>query len=641
MAAKKTDDAQIGKLVRGYQSRMDDLEPFHKAMALETAYCLKQAHWEDAAGMDLRPSRLQPVGRQLLQTVMHMAAQISRSEVYIDARPVDRRGDLDKAEVARQLLEAEIQSPRKLYHLLRDRLALFSLAGRMSALKVSFDPDIGPFGEVLFNEVNGQHIAWTKGYFTAHDPHCPELWETIPMDRDSLMAMRPQGWDVDGLVPDAEDELDAEYQDFPGQSDIGANGAVREQHLFSDKYKIVIRWTRNLKQRVKEEKAYHKLHADMRFMQCGKRPEMGCGFRSLPQWQARQVLPERDQRMCPGCGGDLHRVDAVAVEEARLAYPDGRIQIFAPNQGKLIAEDRWPQRMRSFPYLIFPVRDYPGEAMGSSITSEMYTRQSQLDIMDRQAMEQMAESRPLWALPDGDVLADYQKRPFYFGDDQGNIAFYKAAFGRSGIELHQPAGLPAAWATARNSFAADFERSQGTNDMSLDPDRSRNIPVGTVQAFERIRELPVDHLIERLRWWESILFGCTWDIMREEYTDERLRRIYGPDGVEKIQAIRVSEYPDMDVQVTASPTLARTEKAAAETSAYIAGLPRHIRRFVARNLNVPVSVLRELERDEDALGQPQPGGAPGALPAAAGGLGAAQPVLQRPQPSPFGAGVPR
>ena len=608
---------------------------FHDAMTVELDRNLKFRHYHDDTGNEDKPQRVKPKGRQTWATTRHKSAQISRSEIYFDVRPVDREFDPAVADLVRGLMEQEIHNPLKRYQQVRDMVALGALAARVWYARLDWCPEIGPFGEILPALVDGRDLMRAPGFESIHDPRCPWVLELRRVRPAGIKAMK--GWkntsDIkadngrpsgDGDTPDGRGIVDV-YRDS------SATPKLRESQL-EEFVTVAFLWERNKpsKRNVpRPDGGITKLQPRDQYLQCSNMDGQGCGYKSATLGKVLDPTLTSTQEAsypammpfgCPTCGGDLHRIDQTVGEYSFSS--DHSLTISAPYQGLEFYNGPWPFDMRSVPYLEFQCYPNPIDPIGQSETSVNWTMQIAHNLVMRLGLEHMMLAKPYWAIPEG--VTDYKRDPWEFGDLQGLGIYFNPLDVQPGtMHVMQANGLPPAWGLLQGSLDSQLRQDMGTNDLSMSQENSRNIPVGTIQAMERVNELPVDHQIDRFRLEESIFFGVWFDMWRETTTEQKMVRYHGEQGRTELQAIKGADLPNVDLIVTANPALAKVDGEVIKSMQTLLGMPPYTWEFMARRLNIPISEVNDLkqqmQQDQQAqmqmqaqMGAPPPGAEPGA-----------------------------
>jgi hypothetical protein len=614
-------------------------------MTKELDFSLKLRHYDDDYG-GTPLARLKPRGRELLERIRHNAAQVSRSAIYLDVRPSRRAigGPTEElatelADAAKAMLEDEIYDPLKRYQQIRDKVALGALAARMWWAAVEFDPDLGPSGELVWRLGDGRLLMWTVGFESPHDLRCPCVIEVLPrMPLDDIKRMK--GWKNQDLVkPDDGWKL---HPQNSSTTDSAASLAATTGYPepdgagYGQTALIVKLWERGRYETTKRENIKEPLlkPAD-RYMVCSQAAGGGCGFRTPPQSDSGSgAYPEAVPGACPDCGGDLMRVDAEAVTQELLAYRRGRsLTIFSPLSRVELYNGEWPYEssrggMRTVPYIVVQFFEHPSpdEPIGQSMTSEHKSMQLASDMTLRLGLEQMVLAKPYIVHPPNATAYDYLGEPWEGRPEQGLSIFMKGEYGQS-LSLLQSSGLPVAWGTLHQALQNVFRSATGSADLSIAPSATKDIPVGTLQILEQSGEIPVEHLIEKFRREEGIGFSVAFDIKRATGIRESGVRMQGDEGRWRVTLLRAADLPDMDITVTADPSLKKLDMDHFQALMQFASAPPAMREFAGRALGIPKSEIARLEELEaqggggmpgQALGPEQAPGAAPPLPMAAG-----------------------
>lgn len=576
-----------------YFERRDSLMAVNYSQDEELRFGLKGEHWRERGERYGMAERIQPVGRELKQEIVHLTEQVAGAEIYLDVRPNDREADAYLASMAKQYMEWELNNPQKHYRRLRKRMVKFALAGRMWGLALDFDPQMGRYGEILPREVDGRRTGWPSNFYNPHDMKCPNWWETQRLHKDTVRTT--SGW-RNNRDPRPDGDI------LPGATQMGDQAfavpwtPADQGQQAGDIVSVIRFWEKDFTT-VLGESQYKTLKRDERYMACGYNDEDGCGWKSPRQHGMPFKLPAVEPGACPRCGGDLHRRDAEEEFPEYLVYPLGRLTIGSPYESKPYYDDEWPQKMRSFPCLMFTYDDYPWEIVGESYTSEMWSSQQMIEVIDRVGIEHMMQALPRMAVPE-DRIKDYRGEEWYNGEDQGLLLFYP--FGNPhGIEMLEAKGAPDAWGMMRETFASRFDRAKASNDIRLDAGRSRDIPVGTIQAMQEVQELPARGLTNDLKWLEAVFVGCWWDMARDRSTnpERRIGRLLGDDGQWQLALLRLDEQPGYDFTIMTENAFRRFAVEDAQRIQALAQLDPPTRKLMARAYGINIADLLEYEQD--------------------------------------------
>jgi hypothetical protein len=153
-------------------------------------------------------------------------------------------------------------------------------------------------------------------------------------------------------------------------------------------------------------------------------------------------------------------------------------------------------------------------------------------------------------------LLNSKGEPFEFTDAPGQIAYFNDPLAANLTQHFQGSGLPAAWGTLAMAIENKFRANVGTSDVATAPERTRDIPVGTIQTMVQQGEIPVEDHISVLMEDEGIFLGCVLDaIVGGAWPAEKWIRTLGPTGVYAMQAVRATDLPQVDVFVTGTPRI--------------------------------------------------------------------------------------
>lgn len=603
-------------------------ESWDKAIGEELDFSLRLKHYVDDTANVRDRRRIQPKGRELYGKLRHKSAQIVK-EMHLDVRPVDQVTDPQSADMAKWVLQSELENPIKDYKTIREGVVLGALAARVWCAALDWHPEIGAFGEIVPRILDPRSLYWTPGWSSPHDLTCPWVIEVKTMRVADIRAMgKFGGWKNTSQVHADSGERKVRSQAGdpslpPGQTRLPADtgNPTGGETDIEARATVLLCWFRDYENtRTQPAGEARILPQGDRYMAC-----VSCGYTEKGAGPVAD-LPEVGGP-CPTCGNPLQRIDAEVPTEEVLTYPKGRLVICAPFSDVTLYDDKWPYQIRTVPYLVVKAYGHPVELFGQSDTSLDWSLQLISNAMLRLGYEQMAENRDIIIAPE-DGLLDASGEPWQFGDAQGRVAYWQGP-GPPNVQHFQGSGLPPAWSTFFGSVQNVLMRDMGTSDIVVGPQETKNIPVGTVQAMEQQGEIPVEHHKQKLWQAESIFFGVWLDMIRELWTEKRLVRMLGPQGQVIFQSLRGMDLPNADVTVSAAPAIDNIDPAEVNALLAVLNAPPPMRKLLARKYNIPAQDMQQFEQDEmewmqkqqSMMGAPPMGGGPGG-PMPAGGPGA-------------------
>ena len=578
----------IAEVIRWHEDAKNFYAPWHSLVGSELSFTIDSMHYDDDQERD--PQRIKPVDPSLLNLQRHKSAVILKAAAHYELRPVDDQDDPQAAADGKALLDQVMNDPESEFEDALEDVVDGSLAARVWGIEVGFDPECGLGGEVTFEATDPRHVFWTPGFKSPHSKRCPWLIIEKPMLPAEIAAKAGDGWrDVIDVPTDAAAVASAHGGSSAGPIRDTTSGGTATSET---KYVTVLFCYERFVKDMKPVKTYRVVDPDDRHMWC---PE--CGFRGMPQKTLDVTLPEHGDP-CPDCACPTERVDGEAVEEEVLAYRKGRrLRIVAKCAAREFYNDRWPFDTRGFTTILYSPYNHPVNPIPNSDTYYYRSLTCVADAMLRLGYEQMRKAHGIILAPQ-DSLFDAYGEPFPFSEHR-DVAYYDNDFLAPGaIQWFQPPGLNQAWSAYFNTIQGVFAANKGTGDLGMTPQQSKDIAVGTIRTLVETGEIPVDRHIRRFQRFKSLVLTRAYEIMRSMLTTERAVRVLGPDGAFAVRRIRASGLPGYDVVVTAEPKIAQVEIDRVNALRQVSAQPPHIRRFLARALNIPPSWLAELEAAE-------------------------------------------
>jgi hypothetical protein len=610
--------------VRQWEHRSDYYRNENDLYGRLIAFSLDMEHYRRNHGFQADSRRIQPKGQQLYNLIRHKAALLSTPPINIEARPVQPVADADAAIIARRVIETKLENPMTRYKLVRHRMVLSALGGGRGTVAIEYDRMAG--GVVLRN-TDPRFLMHTPGFLDMHDPRTPDVIEIVPMRLSAVRRKRASGWSVpadlraDNWKPDhpsgvAQDshwvELDSEGPNNPS-ADVG-DGT-------DDDGIVTILKCYSRRDPFSETRA-------------------ASVPRELPQEQwfwtddAGQRIPLLEAPNPPFPGA---RLVTTAEDERQLEmYPDGYLCIIAPfYQGKKpLWTGSWlpdavntDVRLRSFPFMDMPGYLHPLRRTGLCDTQLNVTMQ-QIDNMSfRAAWEQMRMAQLIGVVPFGKLFKSDGRTAFELSDDPIQMAYAMDRLSMEGISWTQAPGMNSALPQFRQMLDRQWSYI-GTGDIAMPAERSRDIPVGTIEAMQRTGDLPVQMHRDIMQAEESIAFGVILDYERAYRSDKELVQWVTDSGELASAYVSGSDLVDANVIITASPDWRALDsdriQAVAQFVGQMAGMPQ-LMSAMAPLAGIPPEGVRNIQR---AVAQMQMQQQMAAMQQAAPGQTAPQPVTQ-------------
>lgn len=590
----------------------------------------KQKQYVNDSGNTLDRIRTQPKGNEVFNLVRRKTGEIAGTPIYLETWPVDSGEDAESAKDAKRVLAQAIHDPLKRYRLRRRAMIAGALTAGTWYMTVEWDKSIGPFGDLRFSTRSPMQLLPCPGCLDIHDPRCPYIleWDDVPLDE--VMDKGGKGefdWkNTTGLWPDNK-----------GKYDTADDYARSQSHPMPDRdygyetVRVVKKWLRgDMSTSIVPEK-YSALPPDERYMACP------CGYKTMDgQRDEAGQLPLKGG-LCPVCYESdpqkismLQRIDAERTNGHYLRYPTGRLIIFAPIQKRIFYDGPWPEKSRSFRVFQFRAYENPEEYHGQNDAALHWSHQVILNSLRRMGYEQMRASKRLIIMAGGPGpgkgLQDHRGRPFLLSDENGYVAYTSQPTTQGMITEFQGQGLPAMFPSYYNIINGALQSTLGSSDLGITPENSKDIAASTVRQLSQMANIPVADHKDVLNEEEGVFLGCVLDIQVEHMDVPKAVRYFGPEGQAIVARLRAADIPNVDVIVTAQPTLRTEQIEDLKVFQQWATLPPPIRKIAARRLGLAPSEIAEFEAEVAKMQQAPPmGGAPNGPPAPAmppGGQGA-------------------
>ena len=561
-------------------------------------------------GYDERdPRSIQIRGQELQDTVRSIAAEVTARPRNLQARPVDRIDDPESAEITASLIEMELENPWKGFQAQYEAAIISCQERRLGLVWMDWEPDLHPFGEILFSFHDPRRILWDECY----DPHHP-LCNTMIREYDLPVDLARERYAAPWLEPDAKPGARVRDMRNANQPLIRAahGGPLLPDPDRPDSVTLWQCWYKNDRTIKRKERpgSYQEWPAEKRYLRCP-----GCGYRSQTQGklqaQGRIEGELPDEMMgCPACAeqgltGILERIDGALEEQEVRQYARGkRLMIFAPFQpnpenDEPLYKGNWPiPGARSYPGLFLTANVKPGRPMGPSQTTAMWDQQIASDQLRTQGVRRVLEHRNFWALPRVGVT-DLKGEQFQFRDDQLNIMLTDE-MNRAAIQTFNSTGLDPMFPSVFGIAQEALTRYRPIADLGLTPESSKDISGVALAQMNRMGKIQVEHFLRRCNSELSKFSGVLWDYIRATYTPERIARLR-IDGTDKLMRLQGDELPNYDFVIESAPDFSGLEKSRSEAAQWAMQVihdPLTVPYFdiLAEINQLPKSVIRRIEK---------------------------------------------
>lgn len=601
-------------------------QPWSDLITEELEFFFDLAHYQSDNGNTRSLTRIQPADLTLWSAVRRQWAQISNAPIYFNAMPVDRDTDPDAAELVKRNIERVIHDPRLMYKRKRRRAIMGALVGRQWYLAAEWRRDVSDYGDAVFRLVDPRQAFPEPGYQDIHDPACPAFYEYRELTRDELERLsEDEGWDIEGL-PDADDAREnvssgSDPSLKPGQvrltSDTGAGAPGTE---LKGRYGFVVAWYRSDPEAIRDVEPAGSVPLDKseQYMKCPT-----CGWQDhMADRDEAGELPMYGQP-CPHCAAKMRedaltepdpdavlpimeRVDLIEEEVERARYPHGRHVVVHWQTRRVVRDGAWPYEkpdggtLRSFPYMQVRCHEDVRWMYGNSETSIHWRMQLILDGLLRFAYEQMSRNVDVIVAP-WNGLVDAKGRTFRFTDLHGQVAYARDAQTLDTLRHFQGSGIPSGWPNVYQAILGSIQSNLATGELNLTAERSKDIPVGTVNAIVESGNVPADDKIAAIREEEGIFLGVVADIYQSRSDLDRYIRYMGEDGQAAFALMSRADLRSVDIIVSAEPSLTMLDAAKMKSvMGWVGMMPPEMQaqawKVVGRFMGIDQSVVREFEK---------------------------------------------
>lgn len=623
------------------------LTDYHDAMKDELEFSLSLRHYFDDHGNERDKRMVQPHSLDLYHLLRHKAAKINKAQLSISCEPTDEFADPDLAEDCRIALEYVTGRKELGYMSSRRKMVWGALSSRAWCMKVSYANWIRPYGEIVFESFPSWNLFKAPGWTDMHDATCPWVIEqTKPRVQDiKRLAANDKRWDAEGLVSDATMSGGKHLvnggagsgdrrQSRKGMPAPGGSGQEAVTLLWcwfrDDPFEEEGTLTSPVIELAGEEKFYEcpscgesvsakELGISSPSEQLANEPPEAALMRLPPEamnvlsLNSNRVLPDEMEDQlesvltpedmpevgppCARCGTPMERQDFVEREYSYLKYPNGRLVVIAPNCGKVVYNDEWPVRARSFPYMEYDIYPHPEDPYGQSDVSLLWTMVLIQDATFLSGWEQLMRNVDIIMTPK-DGLVDNTGQPYLFTDEQGTIAYFANPMAASLTKHFQGSGLSAGWPVFLQAIQGSFQKNMGFNDVSLSGPELAQATVGAVQTAEAQGEVPLEDHIGHLNDIQSQFLGVVLDYIIGTWTMPRWLRFAGLDGVVKSKRLSGTDLPYMDVTIEVEPQMDAKDQQTVQAFMQWMGLPPPAQVVLAPKLGISPSMIRKYRQAE-------------------------------------------
>lgn len=637
MADKGTEKEQGGicRIIRDrYENSVQVWQHYWEGIR-ETRNFLDGDRYDRDPGPYNRDRRLIQIrGQEIQDTVRHVVSETTASPRSIEARAIDRIDDPDAAEIASAVVELEMSNPLKMFTDTEEEVITSARESRLGVMWMDWDPDEGPYGEILFRWQDGAHVMWDPAYHP-HHLKCGWFWYSLRCDVDWIHATYKGS---DWVKADRNAYLDnGKLQEGIPLLEHGHRALGRSIAYNDNKATLWFYWQKNdrtYKKRAKPDSEVA-LEPDERYMACEE-----CGYRSPTQGtliEEGKIETELPSELpgCPECAAKgmpdvpLRRVDALAETETVLAYTKGRrLTVMAPfsanKDDEPVADRSWPiPRARSFPCMIVTSYIKPGAPMGPADTDLMWDQQIASDHLRTMGLQRVFEHRNYWEMPRAGIV-DSRGQRWNARDDQRNIMYRDnslAQFGDMSVTLHQGSGIDPYFGQVFEITQQALTQYRGITDVGLTQENAAQMSGVAIAQTDRMGKITIEHFKRRISRERGRFAGVLWDYIAATYTPERVQAL-NIDGLDVLLKMAGTDFPNFNFVIEDSPPFTGLEKSRAEAAQAMIqfALNPQTAPFLdiyAEANSLPRSIIRKIEKrleeqraeaeEAMAMGMPPPG----------------------------------
>lgn len=621
--------ALVRDVAQGWRRDGGVLRPYMKRLQREYEFCWKFDHYSAGQRQELqRVDRIQPATADVYDVVRYQSAMITAAEPYLDVKPVDEIKDPEAAELVRATMEREINDPERQYRAIRRAMVRMGFSARVGAVLLDVDPVGCGYGpEVVPRLADPRTLSWTAPYLHPNQYGCPRFREVLRMPLEQVKRMR--GWKhVDQLrADDGETELAERISSVDPAAPLKPGEGTQDVPMVT----ICKEWrrdefaprTRTLKTAALPPGERHFACAEcdwrspvqdqqalaMESMLEEAAAAAGADMPAAPPFEWPEAMP------CPQCGTPLQRIDVTDESLTEMEYPHGRrFVIVAPLQPAVppLVDEPWPEHLTGFPVGYYVPDPLPLEPSGNSTTFVQWDPQCMIDSMFRLGHEQMHRNRDLLVVLEG-TLHDSAGEPYQHDGSGDYVAYATSADGMAALKQFQGSGLNSAWPTFLSSVQDSMQRNRGIGQIAMSAQELKGTPVGTVARQQESGDVPVDDAIAVLRELETMLFTRWFQLGKSVWTRARAVRLMGDDGNAAYRLMNLSSAPNVDIRVTAQPSLDPSQLAKMDALTKIRGATPAELKWLAKVANLPMELMTDLIAEQaSTLGDPNDPSSPGA-----------------------------
>ncbi len=588
--------------VKRWKHARDYYRPWNDLFGRLLAFTQDHEHYKrNYSWGENNPARIQPKTMRLFNVVRHKLVSLATQEIRFEVKPVQFDADAYGAQLSQKILEQTILDPALRYRGTRSQFLNSTFSGGRGVIAWEYNPNV-PGGVVArLGDPRRTHAA--PGVLDFHQSTCPFWVEEVPMHvYDVRKKADEAGWRLPkNIHPDnwksdysTGNRSDTSNQPFDGQSNDVIPG-VDEGDVDGIMTILVIHWRWDPFAETTNDR-YDLPREDWHWQdpqQTDFRVPLGEG-----QDATSAIAPL-------GPSGQPMRLNTTrSTDDEFYRYPAGRKDIiwpFNPEKKALWTGDWLPGkvnanvRLAHVPYMFMCAYRHPLRLIGTSDPQLLKTLVQIDDMSLRQTWEQLRMAQALVISQRG-ALTDANGRPFVPSDKPIEWAFTDSRLQAEGVKSFQMAGMNPAMGMFRQFLASEWQWI-GTGDVAMPDDRSRDVPVGTMQAMQAMGDLPLKSHQQDLAEEEAIGFRTALDLKRAYMTAPEMVGWVSETGDPMAEMVTSDMLAPVHVTVQTEPDMTRMQTDKIQAIAQFFGQIEdpQLRAELAPSMGFPPHVVQRLK----------------------------------------------
>lgn len=608
--------------LRRWQEVKSYYGPRNALRARELQFALRAIHFRNQRELMEDPEFVQFIGRELYSKIRRQVADVMASVVNdISGEPADREVDQYTVKDAVWALKRDLMDKNKGFKVYLRRALLAASSAREWYLTVDWNPNVGPFGEVVFGAERFDKVFLCPPYQDVWDCQLPWL---IRERQVSIEAARALFKDTTLLADSqgADDLASGMTIDERGRVTFGAGS---DSQSFGQTVTLIYCWSQfdESKMTAKNERT---LKPEDRYYWCAQ-----CQHAGEPVGVPDE-LPQTNG-MCPYCAIELQSevpmqlVERETLTYEQLAYKRGRrLEVIAVRSAKVMnsGNEAWPVPEAGFPFCKIVRYEDPLETSGLSDTKIDGPLQVISDVLMQKAYQQAftAPNVLFFKGATGPKAADGS--PFQITNEPWQTGFVDDPMTSVEHFKAEPVwnALAQFWSSVQQAFRADL----GVVELGQAQQNPRGTAGVTIDRLIESGSVPTDDWISQIRDWLEPFFGVVSAYQRRFWTEARWVRMKGATGAQSFKRLSGADIPGADFTLTSDRTKRMLGQQEAQAIIQWAQLPEPLRSKLASRFGVDQEFVDDLRQEEqeqqDRMRAMAGNGYPAGLMAPPGGPGA-------------------